>query len=113
MRAAILDGNGGPRRALGRGARGPRRGTGRARSTGARRARGGGGEPAGVVAKRDLVAKSGEIAEGRVAGMRHEWITWSDRPPDDRQATAADFAAWRGRTGGNQRKPPVGRVTAT
>ena len=34
-----------------------------------------------AVAKRDLTVRSGEIPEGTVAGMRHEWITWSsDRP---------------------------------
>ena len=30
-----------------------------------------------AVAKRDLTVRSGEIAKGTVAGMRHEWITWS------------------------------------
>jgi hypothetical protein len=34
-----------------------------------------------AVAKRDLVVTSGEIAEGTVAGMRHEWITWSEGRP--------------------------------
>jgi hypothetical protein len=30
-----------------------------------------------AVAKRRLVVRSGEIAEGTVAGMRHEWQTWA------------------------------------
>ena len=34
-----------------------------------------------AVAKRDLVVRSGEIARGTVAGMRHEWITWSNGKP--------------------------------
>ncbi len=34
-----------------------------------------------AVAKRDLVVRSGEIAKGTVAGMRHEWITWSGGKP--------------------------------
>ena len=34
-----------------------------------------------AVAKRDLTVRSGEIAKGTVAGMRHEWITWSDGNP--------------------------------
>ena len=34
-----------------------------------------------AVAKRDLTVRSGAIARGTVAGMRHEWTTWSqDRP---------------------------------
>jgi hypothetical protein len=32
-------------------------------------------------AKRDLVVQSGKIAKGTVAGMRHEWITWSAGRP--------------------------------
>jgi hypothetical protein len=34
-----------------------------------------------AVAKRDLVVRSGEITKGTVAGMRHEWITWSGDTP--------------------------------
>jgi 2,4-diaminopentanoate dehydrogenase len=34
-----------------------------------------------AVAKRDLTVRSGEIAKGTVAGMRHEWITWSAGKP--------------------------------
>src|SRR5262245_5162211 len=34
-----------------------------------------------AVAKRDLVVRSGEIPKGTVAGMRHEWITWSGDTP--------------------------------
>jgi hypothetical protein len=34
-----------------------------------------------AVAKRDLQVRSGHIAKGTVAGMRHEWITWSDGKP--------------------------------
>jgi hypothetical protein len=34
-----------------------------------------------AVAKRDLTVRSGEIAKGTVAGMRHEWITWSAGRP--------------------------------
>jgi hypothetical protein len=34
-----------------------------------------------AVAKRDLTVRSGEIARGTVAGMRHEWITWSQGKP--------------------------------
>jgi hypothetical protein len=34
-----------------------------------------------AVAKRDLEVRSGRIAKGRVAGMRHEWITWSGGDP--------------------------------
>jgi hypothetical protein len=34
-----------------------------------------------AVAKRDLTVRSGEIASGTVAGMRHEWITWSQGRP--------------------------------
>jgi 2,4-diaminopentanoate dehydrogenase len=34
------------------------------------------------VAKRPLVVRSGEIAEGRVAGMRFEWLAWSPERPD-------------------------------
>jgi hypothetical protein len=34
-----------------------------------------------AVAKRDLVVRSGKIAQGRVAGMRHEWITWAKGKP--------------------------------
>jgi hypothetical protein len=34
-----------------------------------------------AAAKRDLVVRSGEISQGRVAGMRHEWITWSGGRP--------------------------------
>jgi hypothetical protein len=34
-----------------------------------------------AVAKRDLVVRSGKIAKGTVAGMRHEWITWSAGKP--------------------------------
>jgi 2,4-diaminopentanoate dehydrogenase len=30
-----------------------------------------------AVATRDLVVRSGEIAKGTVAGMRHQWQTWS------------------------------------
>jgi hypothetical protein len=35
-----------------------------------------------AVAKRPLVVRSGEIAEGRVAGMRFEWLAWSAEQPD-------------------------------
>jgi hypothetical protein len=34
-----------------------------------------------AVAKRDLDVRSGPIAKGTVAGMRHEWITWSNGQP--------------------------------
>jgi hypothetical protein len=34
-----------------------------------------------AVAKRDLTVRSGQIAKGTVAGMRHEWITWSAGHP--------------------------------
>ena len=34
-----------------------------------------------AVAKRDLDVRSGQIAKGTVAGMRHEWITWSAGKP--------------------------------
>ncbi|MFB4187187.1 hypothetical protein, partial [Bacillus velezensis] len=34
-----------------------------------------------AVAKRDLTVRSGQIAKGTVAGMRHEWITWSQGKP--------------------------------
>jgi hypothetical protein len=34
-----------------------------------------------AVAKRELVVRSGTIAKGTVAGMRHEWITWSAGHP--------------------------------
>jgi 2,4-diaminopentanoate dehydrogenase len=34
-----------------------------------------------AVAKRDLTVRSGTIARGTVAGMRHEWITWSGGEP--------------------------------
>ena len=34
-----------------------------------------------AVAKRDLAVRSGDIAKGTVAGMRHEWITWSAGKP--------------------------------
>lgn len=34
-----------------------------------------------AVSKRDLVVKSGEIPKGTVAGMRHEWTTWSGGRP--------------------------------
>ncbi|HZP28785.1 MAG TPA: dihydrodipicolinate reductase [Acidimicrobiia bacterium] len=34
-----------------------------------------------AVAKRDLVVRSGTIAAGTVAGMRHEWQTWSAGRP--------------------------------
>jgi hypothetical protein len=34
-----------------------------------------------AVAKRDLTVRSGEIAKGTVAGMRHEWISWSAGKP--------------------------------
>jgi hypothetical protein len=34
-----------------------------------------------AVAKRELTVKSGTIARGTVAGMRHEWITWSAGKP--------------------------------
>jgi 2,4-diaminopentanoate dehydrogenase len=34
-----------------------------------------------AAAKRDLDVKSGHIPKGTVAGMRHEWITWSDGKP--------------------------------
>ena len=34
-----------------------------------------------AVAKRDLTVRSGEIAEGTVAGMRHEWISWVGGKP--------------------------------
>lgn len=34
-----------------------------------------------AVAKRDLTVRSGEIARGTVAGMRHEWTTWSHGRP--------------------------------
>lgn len=34
-----------------------------------------------AVAKRALTVRSGEIAKGTVAGMRHEWITWSAGKP--------------------------------
>jgi hypothetical protein len=34
-----------------------------------------------AVAKRDLTVRSGQIAKGTVAGMRHEWITWSAGKP--------------------------------
>lgn len=35
-----------------------------------------------AVAKRPLVVRSGEIPEGRVAGMRFEWRAWSPQQPD-------------------------------
>ena len=34
-----------------------------------------------AAAKRDLEVRSGRIAKGTVAGMRHEWITWSEGRP--------------------------------
>jgi 2,4-diaminopentanoate dehydrogenase len=34
-----------------------------------------------AVAKRDLDVRSGHIPKGTVAGMRHEWITWSGGDP--------------------------------
>jgi len=34
-----------------------------------------------AAAKRDLEVRSGRIAKGTVAGMRHEWITWSEARP--------------------------------
>jgi hypothetical protein len=34
-----------------------------------------------AVAKRDLTVRSGFIPKGTVAGMRHEWITWSAGKP--------------------------------
>jgi hypothetical protein len=34
-----------------------------------------------AVAKRDLEVRSGRIEKGTVAGMRHEWITWSGGDP--------------------------------
>ena len=34
-----------------------------------------------AVAKRDLTVRSGEIPKGTVAGMRHEWTTWSAGQP--------------------------------
>ena len=34
-----------------------------------------------AVAKRDLDVRSGHIPKGTVAGMRHEWITWSSERP--------------------------------
>jgi 2,4-diaminopentanoate dehydrogenase len=34
-----------------------------------------------AVAKRDLEVRSGRISKGTVAGMRHEWITWSGGDP--------------------------------
>jgi 2,4-diaminopentanoate dehydrogenase len=34
-----------------------------------------------AVAKRDLTVRSGEITKGTVAGMRHEWISWSAGKP--------------------------------
>lgn len=34
-----------------------------------------------AVAKRDLDVRSGHIPAGTVAGMRHEWITWSGGKP--------------------------------
>jgi 2,4-diaminopentanoate dehydrogenase len=34
-----------------------------------------------AAAKRDLTVRSGQIAKGTVAGMRHEWITWSSGKP--------------------------------
>jgi len=34
-----------------------------------------------AVAKRDLTVRSGQIGKGTVAGMRHEWISWSAGRP--------------------------------
>jgi 2,4-diaminopentanoate dehydrogenase len=34
-----------------------------------------------AIAKRELVVRSGTIPRGTVAGMRHEWITWSGGRP--------------------------------
>ena len=34
-----------------------------------------------AIAKRDLVVASGQILKGTVAGMRHEWTTWSKGRP--------------------------------
>ena len=34
-----------------------------------------------AVAKRDLTVRSGQIAKGTVAGMRHEWNSWSGGRP--------------------------------
>lgn len=34
-----------------------------------------------AIAKRDLSVRSGDIRKGTVAGMRHEWITWSAGEP--------------------------------
>jgi hypothetical protein len=34
-----------------------------------------------AIAREDLVVRSGRIRRGTVAGMRHEWITWTDGRP--------------------------------
>jgi 2,4-diaminopentanoate dehydrogenase len=34
-----------------------------------------------AIARADLDVRSGKIRKGMVAGMRHEWITWSDGKP--------------------------------
>jgi len=34
-----------------------------------------------AIARADLDVRSGKIRKGTVAGMRHEWIAWSDGKP--------------------------------